>query len=136
MLRSRQALEEAPRFHQLVENPVDVLDCVHGSVIRIFRVRVAIAFVAGDIVHDLVKVLFRVLEPANELGIESQDRGSVEVFFNDGEQAFAALVYPLGEEGGITLEAVGGDADIRRMEVHRLRPITWEKGDLQRKPVE
>ena len=82
-------------------------------------------------------VFTAMVTPGESVHIEAWvDRGSVEVFFNDGEQAFAALVYPLGEEGGITLEAVGGDADIRRMEVHRLRPITWEKGDLQRKPVE
>ncbi len=62
------------------------------------------------------------------------DRGSVEVFFNEGEQVVSALVYPLGEEGGISLEVKGGEAEIYNLEVYRLKPLTWEKGDLNTKP--
>ena len=53
------------------------------------------------------------------------DRGSVEVFVNDGAQTVSSLIFPADGPRSIELYTESGDATIRRLVVHRLGSI-WE----------
>jgi beta-fructofuranosidase len=53
------------------------------------------------------------------------DRGSVEVFINDGAEAVSSLVFPADGPRSIELYTESGDATIRQLVVHQLGSI-WE----------
>ena len=64
------------------------------------------------------------------------DCGSVEVFANKDEQLISALVFPIGCDGGITVEVVGGTANIKNMSIYKLKPFALEKGNLHQEWAE
>ncbi|HUF63909.1 MAG TPA: GH32 C-terminal domain-containing protein [Verrucomicrobiales bacterium] len=52
------------------------------------------------------------------------DRGSIEVFANDGETVITDLIFPQSDSDGIEVFSRGGEAMVREMDVWRLRS-TW-----------
>ena len=79
MGRRRCALQKIVVLHALVINPVDVLDGMDGSVVLVLGVLSAVFLIAVDVVEDFVEVLLGMPDTPQQLCVELEDAGPVQV---------------------------------------------------------